>query len=184
MVMKFYLIMVAVMIFLSSCLKQSIPDAMLSSKSASGQGDATATLSYKVNGNLVSLTVADAKSQNPNNYSLGCTKESNYYSFDALTDAGEFTFMFITDTLTAGNYNIAGSYNMFITEYNGTNEYLQATTDSIGFTVTANKNGLISGTFSGRLTPLISQNYPNDIYGAPSSVLITEGSFKNVPVFY
>ncbi|HSZ87652.1 MAG TPA: hypothetical protein VK787_16580 [Puia sp.] len=182
--MKFYLITIAATISLSSCLKQSIPDAMLNSENSSGQGNVTATLSYKVNGNPVNLTVADAKNQDPTGYTLGCSKESTYYDFDAVTSAGEFTFMFLTDTLTTGNYNITGNLDFFITEYNGTNDYLQSATDSIGFTVTSSKNGLISGTFSGRLTPLISQNYPNDIYGTPSSVLITEGSFKNVPVFY
>lgn len=182
--MKFYLVTVAAIIFLSSCLKQSIPDAMLNTENSSVQADVTATLSYKVNGNPVNLTVADAKNQDPTGYTLGCSKESTYYDFDAVSTEGEFTFEFLTDTLTAGNYNLTGNLDWFITEYNDASEYLQSVTDSIGFTVTSNKNGLISGTFSGRLTPLISQNYPNDIYGTPSSVLITEGSFKNVPVFY
>jgi len=48
--MKFYLIASVMMIFFSSCLKQSIPDAMLASKNPGGHGSATATLSYEING--------------------------------------------------------------------------------------------------------------------------------------
>ena len=67
--MKFYLIAVVMVIFLSSCLKQSIPDAMLSKNSG---GNATATLSYKINGNAVNISVDNADNQNPNLYTLGC----------------------------------------------------------------------------------------------------------------
>ena len=159
--MKLYLITAVISILLSSCLKQSIPDAMLASQNSGGQGGATATLSYKINGNAVNISVNDAESQNPNYYTLGCTKSAGY-SLDALSSSGEFTFTFYTDSLTIGNYKYTG----------------------MSFNVTSYKNGLISGNFSGQLTPMISAGNPNNTYGVPGSVLITNGSFLNVPVFY
>ena len=159
--MKLYLITAAMPILLSSCLKQSIPDAMLASQNSGSQGGATATLSYKINGNAVNISVNDAESQNPNYYTLGCTKSAGY-SLDALSSSGEFTFTFYTDSLTIGNYKYTG----------------------MSFNVTSYKNGLISGNFSGQLTPMISAGNPNNTYGVPGSVLITNGSFLNVPVFY
>ena len=101
--MKFYLVTLVTAILFSSCLKQSIPDAMLGTQNSGGQGGPTATLSYYVNGNLEKLSVSDADSQDPNYYTLGCTK-SNGYNFDALTDAGEFTFTFYSDSLVAVSY--------------------------------------------------------------------------------
>jgi hypothetical protein len=178
--MKFFLIIIATGILFSSCLKQSIPDAMLNSQNG---GNVTATISYKVNGNPVSLTVADANSQDSLYYTLGCIKQpGGSYLLDALTNTGEFTFYFLTDTLKPGNYYINGHLDLFIMEYNGTNGYLYAATDSIGFTITSNNKGHINGTFSGRLSPLLDAN--NNTYGTPGSVVITDGSFQNIPVLY
>lgn len=68
--MRFYVIALAMAIVLSSCLKQSIPDAILGSKKSG-----TATLSYKINGNAVNISVNDADNQNTYpSYTLGCTK--------------------------------------------------------------------------------------------------------------
>jgi hypothetical protein len=182
--MKLFLITAVISILLSACLKQSIPDAMLASENSGGQGDVTATLSYKINGNAVNLTVSDAESQNPNLYTLGCTKSSGYI-LDAVTSSGEFTFTFYTDSLTPGNYIYTGNYgDMFFIDYNNQDEFAHVPTDSMSFNVTSYKNGLISGNFSGQLTPMISAGNPNNIYGVPGSTLITNGSFQNVPVFY
>jgi hypothetical protein len=182
--MKLFLITAILSFLLSACLKQSIPDAMLNAENSGGQGDVTATLSYKVNGNAVSLSVPDAESQNPSLYTLGCTKFGGYI-LDAVTSSGEFTFNFGTDSLTTGNYIYTGIYgDIFVTTYNGQDEFVHVPTDSMSFNVTSYKNGLISGNFSGQLTPMISAGNPNNIYGTPGSVLITNGSFQNVPVFY
>lgn len=62
--MKFYSIVAATAILFSSCLKQSIPDAMLASK-GSGIGGSTASLSYQLNENPVKITVADAVTRIP-----------------------------------------------------------------------------------------------------------------------
>jgi hypothetical protein len=182
--MKLSFVIAAVPILLSSCLKQSIPDAMLASKNPGGQGGATATLSYKVNGNAVNISVTNAGSQDPTYYTLGCTKSGDY-SLEAQSTSGELTFTFYTDSLTIGNYIYTGTYgDMYFMRFNGQDEYAQAASDSLSFNITAYKNGLISGNFSGQLTPLISAGNPYNTYGASGSTLITNGSFKNIPVFY
>ncbi len=183
--MRFYVIALLITIFLSSCLKQSIPDAMLGSKSAGGRGKVTATMSYKINGNAVSISVDDADNQNPNSaYTLGCSKTTGYYALEGLSNSGEAGFVFSTDTLTVGNYKYLGTYgDMFFIDYYNTAEYVHAPSDSMSINITSYNNGHMSGNFSGVLTPLISAGTTN-IFGDPGSVLITNGSFKNVPVFY
>ncbi len=169
-------------IFLSSCLKQSIPDAMLHKNSA---GSITATLSYKINGNAVNISVDDADNQiTIPFYTLGCSKFAGYYNLDAISSSGETTFSFYTDTLTVGNYKYLGTYgDMFFISYNGANEFVHAASDSMSLNITSYNNGHISGNFSGVLTPLITSGAVNNIFGDPGSVLITNGSFQNVPVF-
>lgn len=182
--MKFYLIVAATAILLASCLKQSIPDAMLGKGSGTG-ANATATLSYKLNGNPVNITVTDAGNQDPNNYTLGCSKSAGYYSLSGLSDAGETSFLFFTDSLTTGVYTYTANYgDMFFISYNGENEFVHGPTDSLSFTITSFNNGYISGSFSGQLTPYDLDSNSNGTYGPFGSVLITNGSFKNVPVFY
>jgi hypothetical protein len=182
--MRFYVIALLMAIFLSSCLKQSIPDAMLG-KNSGGRGKVTATLSYKINGNAVNISVNDADNQNPTLYTLGCSKYAGYYSLGGLSNSGETSFSFYTDTLTVGNYKYLGTYgDMFFISYNGADEYVHAASDSLSFNITSYNNGHISGNFSGVLTPLIAAGNPDNTYGTPGSVLITNGSFENVPVFY
>ena len=184
--MKFYLIAAVTGIFLSSCLKQSIPDAMLGSKNSGGRGKVTATLSYKINGNAVNISVNDADNQiTIPFYTLGCSKYAGYYNLDGVSNSGETTFSFYTDSLTVGNYKYTGANgDMFFIDYYNTAEYVHAPSDSMSFNITSYNNGHISGNFSGQLTPLIVAGNPNNTYGTPGSVLITNGSFKNVPVFY
>jgi len=182
--MKLYLSTIVISILLSSCLKQSIPDAMLASQNSGGQGGATATMSYKINGNAVNISVSNAENQNPNYYTLGCTKSTGY-NLDGLSSSGEITFTFYTDSLTIGNYKYTGIYgDMFFVSYNGQDEFAHVPSDSMSFNITSYKNGLISGNFSGQLTPMISAGNPTNTYGVAGSELITNGSFQNVPVFY
>jgi len=183
--MRFFAITSIVAIFLSSCLKQSIPDAMLGNKNSGGRGMVTATLSYKLNGNTVNISVDDADNQNALHYTLGCSKSAGYYGLDGLSNSGETSFLFFTDTLRVGNYKYLGTYgDMFFISYNGTDEYVHAPSDSLSFNITSYNNGHISGNFSGVLTPLVTASTVNNIFGDPGSVLITNGFFKNVPVFY
>ena len=181
---KFYLATVVMAILFAGCLKQSIPDAMLGVTNSS-KHSTTATLSYKINGTAVNLSVADADNQGATSYTLGCSKDQGYYSLDALTSSGEFAFSFYTDSLIAGNYKYTAAYgDMFFIDNNNTAEYVHAPSDSMSFNITSYSNGHISGNFSGVLTPLVTAGAINNVYGISSSVFITNGSFQNVPVFY
>ena len=182
--MKLHVIAAVVALSLSSCLKESIPDAMLASKNRDSQGS-TATLSYEVNGNPVNLSVTEADNWNGSFYTLACNKYSGYYGLDAVTPSGEFTFNFYGDSLAIQNYKYNGGFGeLFVTDYNNQAEFLQAPSDSMSFNITSYTNGRISGNFSGVLTPMITASTINNVYGTPSSILITKGSFKNVPVIY
>lgn len=183
--MKFYLIGAVMMIALSSCLKQSIPDAMLDPEH-SGKGSTTATLSYEINGNAVNISVPDADHQSTYPYrTLYCSKDPGYYNLGGVSNTGEIVFSFQTDSLKVGNYKYTGANGeIFFTDYNNTNEFIYAATDSMSFNITSYNNGHISGNFSGVLTPMIAAGNPRNTYGAASSVFITKGSFKNIPVFY
>ncbi|QEC68897.1 hypothetical protein FRZ67_16860 [Panacibacter ginsenosidivorans] len=173
--MKFYCTTIIAILLFSSCLKQSIPDAMLGK-----HGGGTATLSYEFNGEAVNISVPDADNQMPGNYKLACTK-SGFYYLEAI-GGGEFAFTFFTDSLTVGNYKYT-SGDIFVTDYNNHPSFVHYPGDNINFNITSYSNGHISGNFSGVLTPLITPGTP-DIYGTQGSVLITNGSFENVPVFY
>lgn len=182
--MKFCVLAFALVLLFSSCLKESIPDAMLNSQSAGGQIAGTASLSCEINGIAVKMSVPNAGSQNPSYYTLGCTK-STYYSFDASPSTGEISFNFYTDSLKVGSYKYTASYGpMYFITNNGVSEYVYAPGDFLNFNITSYSNGRINGNFSGQLTPLISAGNPNNIYGTSGSVLVTNGSFQNVPVFY
>jgi len=174
---KFYLIIASAALVLSSCLKQSIPDAMLG---ISKQKKIKATLSYEVNGTPVAVTVDDADHQPEYSRRLYCEKSSAYL-VDAISDFyGELTFTLFTDSLKVGSYsypNYAG-VGFFITDYQGPN-FVYSATDYMNVNVTSYEDGHISGNFSGLLTPMI-----NNSYGLSSSVSIKNGSFSNVPVFY
>jgi hypothetical protein len=173
--MKSYLIISSVAIVLSSCLKQSIPDAMLG---VSKQKKIKATLSYEVNGTSVAVTVDDADHQPDYSRRLYCQKTSAYY-VEAITDYGEFTFYLFTDSLKVGSYSYPSlSGGLFIADYPGPN-FVYYATDYMNINVTSYENGHISGNFSGLLTPK-----PNDIWGVASSTSVTNGSFSNVPVIY
>jgi hypothetical protein len=181
MTMKFYLLLAATTILLSSCLKQSIEDAMLN---GSGSQSATATLRYEINGSPVSLSVKDAASQAVGRRTLYCEKSGGYI-LSGVSSAGELVLTFYTDSLSVGNYNYTSNYGaLFVTTFEGRPQYVYGPTDHMNINVTSHKNGRISGNFFGQLTPAIVPGYPNNVYGTLGSVLIRNGSFENVPVFY
>lgn len=181
--MKLYALAIVITVALSSCLKESIADAILHEQN--GGSGITASLSYQLNGTTVSVTVDDADNQDHSYYRLGCSKPFRTYTLDALTDFGETAFPFYTDTLSVGNYKYTGGNGeMFFLDYNNQAEYVYAPSDSMSLNITSYSNGHISGNFSGVLTPLVTAGTINNIFGDPSSIHITNGTFKNVPVFY
>lgn len=180
--MKFYLIIAAAAILFSSCLKQSIPDAMLNNSS---KKSTPATMSYEINGKLVAVSVPDADNQLPDYRRLECVK-SNGYVFSAIISYGDFIFTFYTDSLKEEAYKYSRYFGpiAYVTTFEGRPQYVYGPTDHMTFAVTSYKSGHISGTFSGQLTPALEQAYPDNIYGIPGSVVIKNGSFTNIPVIY
>ncbi len=181
--MKSCIIALTMAIFLSSCLKESIPEAMLNKKNRTR---VTATFSYKINGNPVSLTVEDVDNQvTVPYYMLGCTKNSGNYMLSASVNTGSTMLYFRTDSLAPGNYKntTATIGENWVLDYLNRAEFLHAPTDSMSINITSHINGHINGNFSGVLTPLLDGNIPYT-FGTSSSVSITEGAFSNVPVYY
>jgi hypothetical protein len=188
--MKQFAVYLLVLITLSSCLKQTIAGAMLESEVQSANGS-TISMSYQVNGVQVNTTVNDATNQASGYRRLSCTKTpytvgsvTNYrYALSFVSTSGELSFLFYTDSLKATNYVYKGSYgNEHFLYYNNTNGYTHVASDSLSFNITSYANRRISGNFSGRLTPLVGGTAST--YGTPGSIVITNGSFENVPVFY
>jgi hypothetical protein len=178
-------------ISLSSCLKQTIPGAMLKAEGQSSGGSAI-SMSYEVNGVLVKTTVNEANNNQGTYHQLSCEKttytinNANYYRYvlSLVSTSGELTFLFYTDSLQTKNYVYCGSYGTeHFLSYNNTNGYTRYASDSLSFNVTVYGNGRISGNFSGRLTPSIPGGAP-DTFGTPGSIAIANGSFENVPVLY
>ena len=180
--MKFYFIIFSITIILSSCYKQSIPDAMLNK--SGGENEKTATLSYEINGQLVTISVKNADQQVPGFRTLYCEKSVGYILSGTSND-GDFVFTFFTDSLEAGNYQYTSNYGpRYVTTFEGRPQYVYGATDNMNFNITSYKDGHISGNFSGQLTPVIMAGNPDNVYGATGSVLIKNGSFNNVPIFY
>jgi hypothetical protein len=181
MTIKFYLIIAAVSIILSSCLKQSIPDAMLNKPDGQNQ---TATLRYEINGKLVLISVRDSENGAGGFRTLECVKAGGYV-LSGVSSSGDFVFTFYADSLQVGNYKYLSSYGpSYVTTFEGRPQYVYGPADNMNFNVTTYKDGRISGNFTGQLTPAISQGNPNNVYGTPGSVVIRNGSFTNIPVIY
>ncbi len=178
---KIYLPIAALIILLSSCLKQSIPDAMLNKPDKKA---IPATMSYEINGNPVTISVKDARSQPIGNRQLYCEK-SNGYVLSGMSSLGEFVFVFYTDSLQVDNYHYPSGFGpMYITTFEGRPQYIYNPGDNMNVNIISHKDGFISGNFSGKLTPMILAGNPNNIYGTPGSVVIKNGTFNNVPVYY
>lgn len=180
--MKSYLIIIAVICF-SSCLKESIPDAMLVKHSV----DTRATLSYKIYDNPINISVDDAHNGGYNSYTLGYSQNTGYYSFRGISDSAEIYLYFYTDSLRTGNYKYISAYGdkVFVSyDYDYAYGVVHAFPDSMSINITSINNGRISGNFSGALSPLSTINNPFNEFGPPASMLITNGTFENVPFFY
>ncbi|MFT3751170.1 MAG: hypothetical protein QM768_22855 [Agriterribacter sp.] len=183
--MKYLLLFFTSCISFASCLKQSIPDAMLAAKRDGVAAESTATLSYEIKGIPVQISVPNAGSQNSLYATLSCVKFPGFYALSGISNTGDISFRFYTDSLTLGDYTYNGSYGEeFFISYNGESEYSIVATDYLTFSVTSYENGRISGTFSGQLTPVISDGNNGFANGEYNSTKITKGIFKNVPVFY
>lgn len=180
--MKSYLLIFVFSIILSSCYKQSIPDAMLNKTGT--QNENTATMSYEINGKLITIKSKHTDQQSAGFSNLYCQKSAGYI-ISGRGDEGELVFHFFTDSLEVDNYRYPSSFGpRYFTNFEGRPQYVYGPTDYMEFNISSYKDGYISGNFSGQLTPVITAGYPDNVYGATGSVLIKNGSFNNVPVFY
>ena len=166
-------------LFLSSCLKESIPEAMANKKNGP---KVPASFSFKVNGITKSYSVEDVRMQGSYPYNLSCTKTANSYDIFGKVEIGSAYFSIYTDSLSVGNYSYPTARGGADTGY--LPFYIYAPTDRISINISSHSNGYISGNFTALLTPVTDAGRIPYTYGAPSSIAITEGSFKNVPVFY
>lgn len=182
--MKYTALLLTLSIFLSSCLKESIPGAMLKKQHGTA---VPASFSYKLNGNPVNLTIDDVRNQITVPFApLSCTKVPGRYEMFAMTEAGGFSLFFFTDSLVVGSYNYTTGDvgEMYVLDYFNQTEFLHAPTDRVSINVTSKANGYISGNFSAVLTPMVDGSTNPYIFGTPSSINVTEGKFSNVPLFY
>src|SRR4051794_12662022 len=130
--MKQFLAYVLLAITLSSCLKETIPGAMLKAEEQRLGGSEIST-SYQVNGALVQTTVNDANNNSWGYHRLSCEKATysvnnngNYYCYvlSLVSTSGELSFLFYTDSLQTKNYVYLGSYGTeHFLYYNNTNGY-------------------------------------------------------------
>lgn len=175
---KFYTLLFALAVLASSCFKQSIADAMLQKTEGP-----TATIQYEINGKRLSLSVKGSENQPPL-YKLSCQKAGGYV-LSGMVGEIDFVYTFYTDSLKAGNYEYTINYGpSYVTTFEGRPQYVYGPTDHMRFTVTSYKEGRISGTFSGQLTPAVRVGTVGNVYGTPGSVVIKNGTFSNVPVIY
>ena len=180
--MKKFLSYLFLIFTLSSCLKQTIPEAMMESEGKKLEASA-ASMSYQVNGVEVKNTVSDVENNVIGYRKLYCQKEPYDYLLSFVSSTGEINFWFYTDNLQIKNYVLRGSNGTkFLLYYNNTNGFVRYPSDSLSFNITALDKGRISGNFSGILTPSIVGGAP-DTYGPAGSISITNGTFKNVPIF-
>ncbi|WP_207496993.1 hypothetical protein [Aridibaculum aurantiacum] len=175
---------------IASCAKETIAGAMLEAEEQIANGS-TISMSYQVNGALVKTTVNDRTNFAGSYHKLSCKKDTytinntDYYRYalSLVSTTGELSFLFYTDSLQAKTYVHKGSFgNQHFLEYNNTNGYTRYATDSMSFTITSYANRRINGHFSGKLTPLVGGT--SNTYGTPGSIMVTNGTFENVPVFY
>lgn len=89
-------------LFLSSCLKESIPEAMANKKNGP---KVPASFSFKVNGITKSYSVEDVRMQGSYPYNLSCTKTANSYDIFGKVEIGSAYFSIYTDSLSVGNYS-------------------------------------------------------------------------------
>ena len=187
--MKQFAVVFLLAITFSSCLKQSIADAMLQ-KEEQRLGGSAISMSYQVNGVLVKTIVNDVTNQFGSYYRLSCKKtiyssnnfDNYFYVLSCENGSGELTFLFYTDSLKTTNYVLTGwSGSHALLSYNNTNNWTRYASDSLSFNITNYSNRRISGTFSGRLTP---EGANPNTFGTAGSIAITNGVFENIPVLY
>jgi len=97
-------------------------------------------------------------------------------------------FWLDSDSLHPGNYiydstDLASSPTPMGLLYNGDESDLLFDGDNINVNITSYENGLLSGNFTARLSPIVIVNGDVD-YSKRGTTVVAEGKFKNVPCSY
>jgi hypothetical protein len=181
---KFYfLLILATMI--ESCSRD--PNNSNSNNTSLADG----TVQYKVNGNLVTIHNVDITG-NEYVYFIkqppGTTIPNVQYMLNAVKQPNDnFVLDVESDSLQLGNYLYEIKPSSFSAPfagvgYNGQGSALSYDGDNIKINITSYANGLISGSFTAKFTPILANG---DIdYSKKGTTLITEGVFKNIRCTY
>lgn len=145
------------------------------------------TIKYKVNGNQVTMTgydISNAEYVTFYKQLQGSLITHTRYLLNAQKGANNFlAFAIKSDSLGVRNYLMDSLYfdqtgNIIMVNYNGQQSSVDYNGDNLSVNITSYANGMISGTFSGKLTP-----DPYN-YSARGSTVITEGQFQNIKCIY
>ena len=146
-------------------------------------GGATATMTFELNNEPVKISVKYAGNQVFDRFTLACVMSSYGYYVGAYTGDESINFYLFTQTIAVGEYKYPGTYGeMQFMDHNGISLYVQDPTDYLQINVTSIENGRISGTVSGRFSPLVAAGPITNSYGPAGSYLLTNGTFKDLPV--
>ena len=149
-------------------------------------GSTHGRIEYKINGQLQAYENLDALTQYALIYKrLSSVPQNNKYQINAFNGAN--TVMgsaIIIDSLRTGTYVIDSAASQLTYEnnirFNGIQSSIFFNGDNLTFNITSHSNGRVSGTFTGKLTPLNGTfNYADK-----STTVITEGKIDNVQVIY
>ncbi|MCC7401389.1 MAG: hypothetical protein IT214_07880 [Chitinophagaceae bacterium] len=154
---------------------------------------ANGTFQYKVNGTPVTIRNVDVTSLEYVFFAKqlqGTAIPHTRYMLNAQKGANIVWLLGIeTDSLLLKNYRYdsvsLGSPWLYGSEiYNGIQSGVFFNGDYFSINITSYSNGLISGNFTGKLTPFGSLGSGGPDYSLRGTTIITEGQFKNIKCIY
>lgn len=172
-----------ILVIFSSCSKD---------KDNPGNVSASGSISYKVNGNLVTMDNANILNGEGVAFAKqlkGSILTNTRYLLNAQKGINNIlSFTIQTDTLQQQSYRIdsiavfsSGVGNIGSVMFNGQMAGVFFDGDVFDSKITSYSNSKVSGTFSAKLTPI--DGFKID-YGKKSTIIITEGKLNNIPVSY
>jgi hypothetical protein len=159
------------------------------SKNDTTNQSVSGSISYKVNGQSVSMDNANLSSGEGVAFAKqlkGSVIQATRYLLNAQKGVNNILICAITtDSLYTQTYHYDSSFSnsqgtIFSVSFNGQQSEVFYSTDYFNFEISGYNNGKISGTFTAKMTPLAG---PLD-YTNRGAVVITEGKLNNIPVAY
>jgi hypothetical protein len=147
------------------------------------------SISYKVNGQSVSMDNANLSSGEGVAFAKqlkGSVIQATRYLLNAQKGVNNILICAITvDSLHTQTYHydsafISNQFTVFSVLFNGQQSEVFYNTDYFDFEISGYNSGKISGTFTAKMTPL---NGTLD-YNNRGAVVITEGKLNNIPIAY